>query len=216
MCDGVRGPNHHSSKPRNNDSMATPAFRRVRKVIGHGAPALFLRELWNQPGAVGAIWPSSDRLARRLAACVPKSGNGLIIELGGGTGAVTKALLDHGIAAERLVVVERSPAFVRHLRRRFPAIHVLEGDARQLADLLPDGQPADAIVSGLPLRSLPTADAGAIVAQWPRVLRPGGRVIQFTYDLRGRPGPVLAGLTCRTSHLVWANLPPARVFCLEP
>src|SRR5512140_2185301 len=70
------------------------------------APWLFARELISQPSAVGAIWPSSGRLARSVASLVPNRGRGLVVELGGGTGAMTHALLQKGIAPERLMVVE--------------------------------------------------------------------------------------------------------------
>ncbi len=190
-------------------------LRRMIEAISFVAPWLFVRELLNRPRVVGAVWPSSGQLARRMAALVPLASEGLVVELGGGTGAVTKALLEQGLSARRLVVVERSPAFVRHLRQRFPSVTVLQGDARQLASLLPPGEPVDVIVSSLPLRSLPQADASAIVAQWPQILRPGGSLIQFTYDLRGLPNHALHGLIHRVSHLVWANLPPARVFLFE-
>jgi phospholipid N-methyltransferase len=84
-----------------------------------------------------------------------------------------------------------------------------------LADLLQPGRQIDAIVSSLPLRSLPRRDAVAIVAQWRALLAAGGTVVQFTYDLRGtahRPPP---GFLKRASDIVWANLPPARVLALE-
>lgn len=191
------------------------AVLRMRSLLGSMAPSLFLREWLHHPAAIGAVWPSSTRLARRMAACVPRSGDGLVVELGAGTGAVTQALLDRGICAHRLVVVERSASFIRHLRRRFPGVTVLHGDALRLAALLPPGSKVDAIVSSLPLRSLAQADVRAIVAQWQQVLRLGGRAIQFTYDLRGRLRHRPAGLSHRSSHLVWANLPPARVFILE-
>lgn len=183
----------------------------MRRIV----PSMFLREWIHHPAAVGAVWPSSGRLARRMAACVPRGGDGLVVELGAGTGAVTQALLEHGIAAERLVVVERSPHFVRHLRRKFPSVTVLHGDARRLTELVPPRVRVDAIVSSLPLRSLPQADARTIVAQWRQVLRLGGCAVQFTYDLRNRLHYEPTGLRQCSTHLVWANVPPARVFTLE-
>ncbi len=101
------------------------------------APWVFAREMLSQPAAVGAIWPSSGRLARSVASRVPIHGDGLVVELGGGTGAVTHALLQRGIAPGRLVVIERSSAFVRHLRVRFPGTIVVQGDAAELGELLP-------------------------------------------------------------------------------
>ncbi|HKT95357.1 MAG TPA: methyltransferase domain-containing protein [Paraburkholderia sp.] len=175
-------------------------------------PALFLREWLGRPTIVGALCPSSPRLARRMATAVP-AGEGLVIELGGGTGAVTQALLDRGVARERLVVIERSPAFVRHLQIRFPGVAIVQGDAARLARLLPSDAQVDAIVSCLPLRSLPRRDVIAIVDQCHQLLARQGVMIQFTYDLRP-PGPHAIGhtglVTSRTC-LVWANIPPARV-----
>lgn len=191
------------------------AIRRASSSIRVSAPWLFARELLNRPLAVGAVWPSSSQLAKEMAARVPAEGEGLIVELGGGTGAVTQALLERGIAPERLLVVERSRGFVKHLRTRFPAVKVVEGDATELAHLLKPGSRIDAIVSSLPLRSLPRRDATAIVAQWRALLAAGGTVVQFTYDLLStgdRPPP---GFRKRASDIVWANLPPACVFALE-
>lgn len=192
-----------------------PALARLRSRMGSSAPSIFLREWIRHPAEVGAVWPSSDRLARRMAACVSRSGDGLVIELGAGTGCVTKALLEDGIRADRLVVVERSSHFVRHLRRRFPALNVLHGDALRLAHLLPAAAKVDAIVSSLPLRSLPQADTRQIVSQWQQVLRRGGHAVQFSYDLRNKLRHELSGLELRSSQVVWANVPPARIFVLE-
>lgn len=189
--------------------------RRLASALQVSAPWLFARELLNQPAAVGAVWPSSSQLARRMAARVPRHGEGLVVELGGGTGAVTQALLQREIAPERLLVIERSPVFVRHLRARFPSVTVLQGNAAELADLLPPGSHVDAIVSSLPLRSLPPQDAAAIVAQWRALLAAGATVVQFTYVLRGTGHLPPPGFLERASDIVWANLPPARVLALQ-
>jgi phosphatidylethanolamine/phosphatidyl-N-methylethanolamine N-methyltransferase len=179
------------------------------------APWMFAREMLSQPAAVGAIWPSSERLARSIASRVPRFGDGLVVELGGGTGAVTHALLQRGIAPGRLTVVECSPVFVRHLRARFPEVAVLQGDAADLAQLLPRGAAVAAIVSSLPLRSLPAREAEAIVAQWRALVGDGTVIVQFTYDLRDAEHLSLPGFLHRASDIVWANFPPARVLALE-
>lgn len=172
---------------------------------------MFAQELLDKPRAVGAVWPSSQALARRMAAQVPVDGTGWVVELGGGTGAITEAILARGVLPERLLVVERSGVFVRHLRQRFPAVRVLQGDAAKLAQLLPAGASVDAIVSSLPLRSLPAPEAGEILAQWVRVCATGGIVIQFTYDLPGLRRHQPPGFRPCASSIVWHNLPPARV-----
>lgn len=197
------------------EALVRTSARRFSNAVQESAPWLFARELLNRPAAVGAVWPSSHQLARQMAARVPLDGEGMIIELGAGTGVVTQALLDRGIAAERLVVVERSPAFVRHLRARFPGINVILGDAVQLAHLLPYSPRIDAIVSSLPLRSLPAADATAIVNQWRLLLPPKGLVIQYTYDLRDSGRLAKYGFAVRSRDIVWGNLPPARVLVFD-
>ena len=150
-----------------------------------------------------------------MASWVPKSGDGLVVELGAGTGVVTQALLQRGITSRRLIVIERSPVLVQHLRNRFPDVTVLHGDAAKVGMLLPRRHRIDAIVSSLPLRSLPQAVAAAIVAQWVALVPEGGIVVQFTYDLRSVEPKPLPGFLQRAGEIVWANLPPARVLALE-
>lgn len=193
------------------ETLVRTSARRFSSAVQEAAPWLFTRELLSRPAIVGAIWPSSRRLARKMAARAPLDGDGMIVELGAGTGAVTQALLDRGIAIDRLVVIERSPAFVRHLRARFPGINVILGDATQLARLLPYSPRIDAIVSSLPLRSLPAADATAIINQWRLLLPAKSLVIQYTYDLRDSGRLAKWGFSVRSRDTVWANLPPARV-----
>lgn len=176
------------------------------------APSLlFFRQWLRHPKDVGAIWPSSRRLARCMVANVPVQGDGLVLELGAGTGIVTRALLAHGVAPERLRVIERSPLFVRCLRRRFPELTIIEGDAAALADYLPAGRAVDAIVSSLPLRAMPPDVVAPILAQWQALVRPGGVVSQFTYAPLGRlKGSDAHFLQCADSWIV-RNVPPARV-----
>jgi phosphatidylethanolamine/phosphatidyl-N-methylethanolamine N-methyltransferase len=197
-----------------------PAGRSWSRGLAHArrqirAPWVFVQEMISQPASVGAIWPSSRGLARSVASFVPCLGDGLVVELGGGTGAVTQALLQRGIAPGRLAVVESSRTFVRHLRARFPDLNVLEGSAAVLGDLLPNGHHIDAIVSSLPLRSLPAREAAAIVAWWGALVGSGGIVVQFTYDLRGGELLSLPGFVPVADEIVWANLPPARVLALK-
>jgi len=199
--------------------LAEAVYRTLARLIANAqqncAPWLFAREMFSQPAVVGAIWPSSRRLAKSVASRVPLHGNGLVVELGGGTGAVTQALLRRGIAPRRLTVIECSPVFVRHLRARFPEVNILLGDAAELGELLPRGSHIDAIVSSLPLRSLPPRVSEAIVAQWSAVAADGSLVVQYTYDLRSTAHLLLPGFLQRASEIVWTNLPPARVLALQ-
>lgn len=193
--------------------------RRLADGIRAAPSGLFLRELLESPAVVGAVWPSSARLARAMAASVDPQGDGLVVELGAGTGVVTRALLERGVSVDRLRVVERSPAFARHLRRRFPELMILEGDAARLSEVLDESaqeRPVDAIVSSLPLRSLDPVVVSAVLDQCRLLLAPGGTLVQFTYILKGLPAAGLSeDFSVRDDPIVWANLPPARVITLE-
>ena len=170
----------------------------------------------SNPGPVGSAVPSSRFLARRIAGFLPRAPQGYVVELGAGTGAITSALLDHGIPAEQIVPVERSATMVRLLQRRFPSVNVAWGDAAQLRSLLrshldPNGGEVSYIVSSLPLRSLPQEDVARIVIEIQHVLCSNGQLLQYTYDLRKTPHRSLSGFTRCYTTIVWANFPPARL-----
>jgi phosphatidylethanolamine/phosphatidyl-N-methylethanolamine N-methyltransferase len=176
--------------------------------------------LWlRSPFEIGAVAASSGPLARAMARQVNPSRPGLVVELGGGTGAITEALLHRGIAPSRLVIVERHPRLHALLKQRFPAATVLQGDAAHLRQLLAGHglHGVAAVVSGLPLLAMAEAQQKAIVGSALDVLAPGGRVVQFSY---GPACPVPQklrrelGIRARSvANILW-NLPPARVWVL--
>ena len=125
----------------------------------------FLRTWLRNPLRVGAVAPSGSALARLITADID-AGRGPVIELGPGTGVFTHALLTRGVPAHRLALVEADPEFAGKLARRFPQARVLSMDAAQLggtASLFDDGERASAVVSGLPLLSMPKDKVWAIV-----------------------------------------------------
>ncbi|MFL9959295.1 methyltransferase domain-containing protein [Paraburkholderia nemoris] len=150
-----------------------------------------------------------------MARMVPVKGTGLVVELGAGTGTITQALLDHGIQADRLLVIERSAALATHLRSRFPQLRIIQGDAGNLGDFLPTDTPIDAVVSGVPLRSLPYAESRAIVEHWRAVLPAGTLILQFTYALSGPLRHLTNGFIVLASEIIWLNFPAARLVALE-
>jgi phospholipid N-methyltransferase len=179
---------------------------------------LFFAELYTNPKAVGSVWPSSLRLGKLMAAQIPHHKPGYIIEVGGGTGAVTKALLAYGIAEDKIIVIERSASLAAHLRERFPTLTIIEGDATQLRQILPSHiYPIKAIVSSLPLRSLPYDIVEALLIEFHQLLHPTqGYLIQFTYDLRTNNTTMIKGFRLLQSNYIWLNLPPACVQTFTP
>jgi len=176
---------------------------------------LFLRRWVARPLRVGAIAPSSAKLAKLITAEV-RASMAPVLELGPGTGVFTAALLARGVAPQDLIVVERDAEFARHLRRRFPGVHVLHGCATSLdAATLPE---VGAVVSGLPLRAMAADAIQAVLDGCFRRLGADGCVHQFTYGWRS-PVPAFVldslGLRAQCTGRVWRNLPPAAVWRIE-
>src|SRR4029079_9586460 len=120
---------------------------------------LFLKRWLRQPFAMGAVVPSGRLLAEAmagatLAAMAERPGH--VIELGAGTGKVTKALANR-IDPHRLALVERDPEVGRVPRGPFVGPKIIEGDAARLPKLLAGHgvNEVAAVVSSLPLLSLP-------------------------------------------------------------
>lgn len=187
-----------------------PAALRTWYARWINSDASFLREWWRSPRDVGAICPSSVRLAGRMVQWVQPAPTRWVVELGGGTGTVTAALLRCGVPPNRLIVIERSLRFVRHLRNLFPCVRIVHGDAADAAAAT-GALPVNTIVSGLPLRSLPAAAVHRITETCARLLPADRRLIQFTYAPHARSPWLAANLELIASETVWLNLPPARV-----
>jgi phosphatidylethanolamine/phosphatidyl-N-methylethanolamine N-methyltransferase len=174
----------------------------------------FLRSWFEKPLTTGAVMPSSKVLARTMAAYVDPKSKGPVVELGPGTGAVTQALVERGIDPARLVLVEFNPSFCRMLRARYPAATVVQGDAYRLRRLLETTlrEPADAIVSGLPLVTKPMRTRVRLIGEAMALLRPDAPFVQFTYAMVPPIPKGLTGIRTEASPLIWLNLPPARVW----
>jgi phosphatidylethanolamine/phosphatidyl-N-methylethanolamine N-methyltransferase len=87
-----------------------------------------------------------------------------VLELGPGTGVITRAILARGVKPENIWSVEYSPDFVDHLRDIFPSVNVMHGDAFDLGASLPDGPTLfDCAISGIPLLNFPVERRIALV-----------------------------------------------------
>ncbi|HYC64512.1 MAG TPA: methyltransferase [Reyranellaceae bacterium] len=182
--------------------------------------ALFLKRWLRRPFTMGSVVPSGRLLAEAMARTtleVTAGRNGHVVELGAGTGHVTQALLDAGIPPARLAMVERDAELAAFLRKNFPDPRTVEGDAMRLPDLLREAGVAEvaAVVSSLPLLSLPGEVVDGIVRGVFVALPPGAALVQFTYG----PKPPVPRALRETLHLtgtrgrrIWRNVPPAVVW----
>jgi phosphatidylethanolamine/phosphatidyl-N-methylethanolamine N-methyltransferase len=182
----------------------------------------FFRQWLRNPVQTGAIAPSSPELAAAILAELPQ-GTRRVIELGGGTGAITQALLDSGIAPSDLLVLELNPILQAQLGARFPEARVLRGDALFTAELawqsgyLERG-PADAVVSGLGLLTMTRETQSAILQSAFACLAPDGVMVQFTYGPISPVNEALLlelGFSARRGAFVLRNVPPATVWTIR-
>ena len=177
----------------------------------------FLSRWLRNPKAVGAVIPSGRSLASAMAAEIDLDAPGTVVELGGGTGNITAALIEAGVPAGDIVVVERDPTFARVIAARLPGVRVLQGDAAELRSLLREAAigPVKAVVSGLPLLTMPDRVCLRIIAEAIGALNEHGVLVQFTY---GPASPVSRriltrlGLTAQRTSWVVDNFPPASVW----
>lgn len=185
--------------------------------------ARFLKAWVGNPGTTGAVSPSGKYLARMMARYVDPALPGPVIELGPGTGPVTQALIERGVAQERLILVEYDPAFCTLLQERFPGATVIQGDAYDLPATLAGqvDEPASAVVSSLPLLNKKEADRIGMLKDAFDLLGPGGNVVQFTYGMvspvpRQQKNADAFQFQAEASPPVWLNIPPARVWIYRP
>jgi phosphatidylethanolamine/phosphatidyl-N-methylethanolamine N-methyltransferase len=174
----------------------------------------FLRSWIEKPLHMGAVMPSGRFLARTMAQYVDIDSKGPVVELGPGTGAITNALIAHGVDQKRLVLVEYNPGFCALLRDRYPHATVVQGDAYALRDSLWDvlRAPASAMVSGLPLVTKPMLTRVRLIRDAFLALAPGAPFVQFTYSVVPPIPRSLPGVSTEASERIWMNLPPARVW----
>ena len=179
----------------------------------------FFRQWLKNPLRMAAVSPSSRELAQKMLREMP-SGTRRVVELGGGTGVFTRALIEHGIPPEGMLVLELNRTLHDHLREHFPSSHVACADARDLREVAKrtgylDEGPADAVISGLGMLSMPKPTQHTILDAAFSIMTPQGRFIQFTY---GPTNPVarevmqaLELTAHRASFTLW-NVPPAAVY----
>lgn len=192
----------------------------------------FLTAFLRRPGTMGAITPSSERLATVLASVVPTAGgagrgNVTVVELGPGTGAVSAVIAGRLPGGGRHLAVELDADMVAYLRRTRPGLEVVHGDARELGKLLAENGVGhvDAVICGLPWALFDDATQAEILAEISRAIGTTGAFTTFAYlhgmalgaarrfrrTLRGTFEEVLVSAT------VWRNVPPAFVYvCRRP
>lgn len=180
---------------------------------------LFFKRWIRHPRRLGTVAPISVKLARNVAAQVSNS-IGYVVEVGAGTGRLTRAILEGGVSSARLAVVELDSKLCTFLKDTLPAIclasgapRIIEGDAAFLPDLLPSSWvgKVDVVVSAIPMMYLSEDKRLAIIEAAFKVLKPGGKIICVTYNPKS---PLAFSRAYRQERVVglWIDIPPGFVW----
>jgi phosphatidylethanolamine/phosphatidyl-N-methylethanolamine N-methyltransferase len=185
----------------------------VRKTGTRNDQALFFQAWLSQPLSIGAVMPTRPPLARAMARAI--TSDRPVLELGGGTGSITRALVEFGV--RHLTVVERNPTFHRLLSNRFPGFRVLCANAEDLDIILPPRELGEigTVVSSLPRIGWPMARQRSILELCFAALHQDGAFLEFSYGPASPvPGQLVKelGLTARRLHRLWGNFPPASIW----
>ncbi|MBB6179640.1 phospholipid N-methyltransferase PmtA [Pseudorhizobium flavum] len=166
------------------------------------------------PKSVGAILPTSAVTARRMASVINPASGLPVLELGPGTGIITKAIIDRGVATENIVSIEYSTDFYQHLKRTIPGVNFINGDAFDLDTTLGDWKDRkfDAVISAIPMLSFPMEKRIALLEDLLDRMPPGRPVVQITYSpvspIDARPDR----FHIRHLDFVVRNIPPAQLW----
>jgi phosphatidylethanolamine/phosphatidyl-N-methylethanolamine N-methyltransferase len=183
----------------------------------------FLKNFIKNPTTIGAVWPTGPSLAKEMVSNIKSDPNSFVAEIGPGTGAITKFIVDAVHNKNNFFAVELNNEFCIHLEDVFPGVMFYNDSASNLPSILKEkelNEGLDAVISGLPWAAFPIKIQISILEAIFESLKPGGKFNTFAY-LQGLYLPT--GIKFRklissyfseieTSRVVWNNIPPAIVY----
>ena len=174
----------------------------------------FFKGMMQGPKTVGSIVPTSSITAKKMVSVININSGLPVLELGPGTGAITKAILSRGVKPEKLVAIEYSTDFYEHLVRLYPGVHFINGDAFDLDKTLGalKGQMFDSVVSAVPLLNFPMQARSALLESLLDRVPAGRPVVQISY---GAVSPIIARpdrYHIQHFDFIVRNIPPAQLW----
>lgn len=173
------------------------------------------------PLKVGAITPSSPELAQKMIEGIDPEKEHVVLELGVGTGAITKYLQDIVPDTDSYLGIELDRDLVRSLKRKFPKLQIIRGNACEANSLHQRSGlgKVGTIICCLPFVSLPNEVGDRILSEIDKFMQQGCTFRTFQYA-HGYYMPSAIKLRdfmkkrygkARRSKLVVKNVPPAYI-----
>ncbi|MCU6707994.1 methyltransferase domain-containing protein [Paenibacillus sp. J5C_2022] len=172
---------------------------------------LFLFKFSNDPQYIGSVTPSSRHLAHKMVASVPWDEVESVVELGAGTGSVTRQIERASQEETKIILFEKDSGLRDYMAQQYP--HPCYRDALHLQDALRNEQltNVDCIISCLPFFNFQPAMRSKILKQINQSLRPEGWFIAFQYSLQMRKS-FSQYFEIERIRFVLFNVPPAFVY----
>lgn len=174
----------------------------------------FFKGWLDGPKSVGTPFPTSAWTGRAMANVIDRASGLPVLEVGPGTGTITRAILARGVPAGSLYAIECSAHFVEGLKREFPDVRVVHGDVFKLDEALDKDRDLrfDCVISAIPLLNFPVSQRISYIEDMLKRIPAGRPVIQVTY---GPMPPIPAGhgrFRAVRSDFVIRNVPPAHLW----
>ncbi|WP_245850733.1 class I SAM-dependent methyltransferase [Paenibacillus herberti] len=175
-------------------------------------PLLFFKKYMHDPKYMGSVVPSSRFLAKRMISAAHLEQIQTVVELGSGTGALTREIVKRVGPQVQVMLFEKDEQMRGILQREFPKWMCKE-DALQLNDYLKtDGiSGVDCIFSCLPFYNFTSDMRLEMIRQCVDALKPGGQLIAFQYSLQMK-GMLTEHFEVENISLELLNFPPAFVY----
>jgi phosphatidylethanolamine/phosphatidyl-N-methylethanolamine N-methyltransferase len=207
------------------DFFARLSLKRITTTMAHRTRykdtvqdgLLFFKAWRENPTHIGAVLPSGPALSAAITREIGPA-QAPVLELGCGTGVFTRKMIERGLPAKELTLVELDPVFASRLQFSFPQAQILCIDASKLYKVqISGGGKIGAAICGLPLLNMSTKKQFGILRGVFSTLRPDGALYLFSYGLHC-PVPLRLldrlGLRARKLDTVLLNVPPARIWKL--
>jgi phospholipid N-methyltransferase len=183
---------------------------------------LLFKQFLKSPGKIGALYPSSEALCRKMVSDINLESAHCVIELGPGTGVITQEILITVNPHTKFFAVELDRKIYNEFKRYWPDVTIINDSAENLTQIMDNvgmGS-ADAIISGLPWASFSNTLQKSILCEVVDSLASGGYFTTFAY-VQGMVLPAARRFrnllsehfrTVETTSVVWNNIPPAFVY----
>ncbi|WP_341760282.1 phospholipid N-methyltransferase PmtA [Candidatus Endowatersipora endosymbiont of Watersipora subatra] len=174
----------------------------------------FFRSWVNKPKTVGSVLPTSTAAARKMARVISPSSTAPVLELGPGTGIITRAILERGVKPENLYSVESAREFIPKLQDDFPGVNIIHGDAFHLNEVKPGlgDMKFSSIISGLPLLNFKLDQRLNLLNDLLDRLYAGHPFVQMSYGTKSPIPPNWTTYSVEPLNWVAFNIPPVRLW----